>query len=306
MKIVKVIFSCIIFLAIVTAIFCSILYLKGNKEKKELTNTERKGTSGQYIKLSLGVTHYQLAGPDTGKVIIMVHGFSVPYYIWDGTYEYLVKQGFRVLRYDMYGRGYSDRPDVVYNQALYQNQLLDLIKQLHLKTPVSVAGVSFGGEVVTNFTCKYPELVNKAILVDPGYETKVPAEPQFLITFYEATHGDERASGQLSDFKYPERHPDWVKKYKVQMQHKGFRNAIVSTAYNFHNNGREDNTCLNSAHKQVLLIWGRQDHTVSIKYSDSIRSVLKCEFFPVDDAAHLPYIEQPEKVNTRMVEFLRK
>ena len=124
MKIVKVIFSSVIFLAILIAIFCSVLYFKGNKEKKELTGNERKGTSGQYIKLSGGITHYQLAGPDTGKVVILVHGFSVPYFIWDGTYEYLVKQGFRVLRYDMFGRGYSDRPNVVYNQALYQNHLL--------------------------------------------------------------------------------------------------------------------------------------------------------------------------------------
>ncbi|MDB5008803.1 MAG: cpo 2 [Mucilaginibacter sp.] len=306
MKIVKVIFSSIIFLAIVTAIFCSILYFKGNKEKTGLTDAERKETSGQYIKLSLGITHYQLEGPDTGKVIILVHGFSVPYFIWDGTYEYLVKQGFRVLRYDMYGRGYSDRPDAIYNQALYQDQLVDLINQLHLQTPVSIAGVSFGGEVVTNFTCKHPELVNKVILVDPGYETTVPAGPQFLTSFHEATHGDERASGQLSDFKYPERHPDWVKKYKVQMQYQGFRNAIVSTEYSYRNKGKDDNSCLNNAHKQVLLIWGEEDHTVPIKYSDSIRIVLKCEFFPVNDAAHLPFIEQADKVNAKIVEFLRK
>jgi alpha-beta hydrolase superfamily lysophospholipase len=40
-----------------------------------------------------------------GKVIILVHGFSVPYYIWDGTYDSLVKAGFHVIRYDEFGRG---------------------------------------------------------------------------------------------------------------------------------------------------------------------------------------------------------
>jgi pimeloyl-ACP methyl ester carboxylesterase len=306
MKILKLIFSTILFLLVVAAIFATILYWKGNKEKKELTDNERKGTQGQYIKLTRGTTHYQLDGPDTGKVIILVHGFSVPYYIWDGTYEYLVKQGFRVLRYDMYGRGYSDRPDVVYSQTLYQNQLLDLVKQLHLKTPVSLAGVSFGGGVISSFTCTHPELVDKVILVDPVYPFGVPSTPEIYSTYYEATHGDERANGQLEDFKYPQRHPDWVNKYLVQMQYKGFRNALVSTEYNFNYKGRETNTRLNGTHKPVLLIWGKEDHAVPFTYSDSIRSVLKVDFFPVDDAAHLPHIEQADKVNKKILNFLRK
>jgi pimeloyl-ACP methyl ester carboxylesterase len=306
MKILKVIFITILFLLVTSAIFFSILYLKGNTEKKDLTDSDRKGTPGSYIKLSFGVTHYQLAGPDTGKVVILVHGFSVPYYIWDGTYEYLVKQGFRVLRYDMYGRGFSDRPQAVYNQSFYQTQLLDLIKQLHLKTPVNLAGVSFGGEVITNFTCKYPGLINKVILIDPGYPPSIPPEAPFMTQYYEAVHADDRANGQLSDFKYPNRHPDWVAKYRVQMQYKGFRNAIVSTAYHYNYKGRESNICLNGAHKSVLLIWGKDDHTVPFNYSDSIRSVLKADFFPVDDAAHLPYIEQADKVNAKIASFLKE
>ena len=305
MKLLKVIINVVIFLVILITVFSSILYWKGNKEKKQLTDAERKGTTGQYIRLSQGVTHYQLNGNDTGKVVILLHGFSVPYYIWDGTYEYLVKQGFRVLRYDMYGRGYSDRPDVLYNKALYQTQLLDLIKQLRLKTPLNIVGVSFGGAVVTDFVCSHPDLISKVILIDPKYPSSVPSTPQIHTNYYEAIHGDERAESQLTDFKYPERHPGWVAKYRVQMQYKGFRNAIVSTMYNYNYNARESNTCLNGAHKPVLLIWGKEDHTVPFNYSDSIRSVLKVDFFAVDDAAHLPFIEQDGKVNQKIWEFLK-
>lgn len=306
MKLLKVIFTTILFLAVVASIYFVIIYRGSDKEKKVLTDADRKGTTGQYIKLSQGITHYQADGPDTGKVVILVHGFSVPYFIWDGTYEYLVKQGFRVVRYDQFGRGYSDRPDVVYNENLYLTQLADLIKQLHLKTPVNLAGVSHGGKVVTNFTCKHPELVNKVILVDPAYPSGAPSAPKLYTDYYEATHGDERATGQLADFKYPGRHPDWVNKYRPQMQYKGFRNALVSTMYNYNYNGRAANTCLNSTHKQVLLIWGKEDHTVPFNFSDSIRSVLKVDFFPVDDAGHLPYIEQADKVNAKIVEFLKR
>ena len=90
------------------------------------------------------------------------------------------------------------------------------------------------------------------------------------------------------------------------MRYKGFRNAIVSTEYNYNYNGRESNTCLNSTHKPVLLIWGKEDHTVPFQYSDSVRSILKVDFFPVDDAAHLPHIEQADKVNAKILAFLKE
>jgi pimeloyl-ACP methyl ester carboxylesterase len=305
MKIVKVICSTILFLILISVISLAVVYWKANKETRVLTDKDRQGTPGNYINLSLGVTHYQLTGPDTGEVIILIHGFSVPYYIWDANYNYLVNHGFRVLRYDLYGRGYSDRPDVVYNNAIYENQLLDLIKQLHLKTPANIIGVSFGALVAANFTSAHPELVNKVVLIDPAFKRPAPNQPQMVTNYYEATHGDNRANGQLTDFKYPARYPDWISKYRVEMQYKGFRNSLVSTMYHYDYKRKRAFAQLNATNKKVLLIWGSDDHTVPFTYSDSVRSVLKCDFFPIDDAAHLPNIEQAGKVNDRLVSFFR-
>lgn len=295
-----------IFLAGITTIILGGLYIFRNVEKKTLTQTERKKASGSFIQLQAGITHYQLAGPDTGQVVILLHGFSVPYYIWDGTFEYLVKHGYRVLRYDQYGRGYSDRPDSVYNSNLYFNQLTQLLQALHIKTPVNMAGISFGGMLVTSFTALHPEMVNKIILIDPGYETMMPDKPQCVVAYYETIHPLERAQSQLTDFKYPQNYPEWVKRYKVQMQYKGFTRALVSTMYNFEYDGHNNNKLLAAKHKPTLLIWGRDDKTVPYTISDSVRNVLHPEFFPVDDAGHLPYIEQAAKVNARILEFLKE
>lgn len=305
MKYFKILFVAFVFLASITTIILGGLYLFRNVEKKDLTDQDRKHAPGNFIKLKAGITHYQLAGPDTGQVVVLIHGFSVPYYIWDGTFEYLAKHGYRVLRYDQYGRGYSDRPDSVYNHDLYFNQLTQLLQALHLNTPVNLAGISFGARLATDFTCKFPAMVNKLILVDPGYETLMPDKPQCIVTYYETIHPRERAESQLTDFKYPERHPGWVDKYKVQMQYKGFTRALVSTMYNYPYNARASNTLLNTKHKSVLLIWGREDKTVPYNFSDSVRSVLHTDFFPVDDAGHLPYIEQAAKVNAKILAFLK-
>jgi pimeloyl-ACP methyl ester carboxylesterase len=305
MKILKVSIIIVIFLVGAASLILYGFYRYNNKETKTLTDADRKNISGSFIKLSQGVTHYQLEGPDSAEVIILVHGFSVPYYIWDGTYDYLVKKGYKVLRYDMYGRGYSDRPDVPYTQELYNTQLLNLINQLKLRGKINLAGVSFGGAVITNFTCSHPDLVGKVILVDPVYEQKKPASPQYFTLYNEAVNSDERANGQLTDFLYPKNHPEWVKRYLPQMGYKGFRNALVSTMYNYHQNGRQSNACLNSAGKNVLLIWGKADKTLPLRFSDSIRSVLKTDFFPVDDAAHLPMIEKADTVNAKIFSFLK-
>jgi len=305
MRYFRLIFFAVVFLTCINTVILTILYFVRNKENKVLTAADRKNVPGSFIRLKAGITHYQLSGPDTGKVVILLHGFSVPYYIWDGTYEYLTAHGYRVLRYDQYGRGYSDRPDSVYNNSFYFNQLNQLITALHIKTPVHLAGLSFGAGLATNFAAQYPQLVDKVVLIDPIYESLLPEQPEFFTRYYEVTHPNERAESQLNDFKYPNKHLDWVQRYRVQMQYKGFRNALVSTRYNYVYSGREANTQLNTRHKKVLLIWGRDDTTVPYTYSDSVRSVLNVEFYPVDDAGHLPYIEQAEKVNARILEFLK-
>ena len=88
-----------------------------------------------------GVTHYDVAGPDSGQRVMLVHGFSVPAYIWDSTVVALTGAGFRVARYDQFGRGYSDRPDVPYTPDLFDRQLLQLLDSLGWREPVSLVGL---------------------------------------------------------------------------------------------------------------------------------------------------------------------
>jgi pimeloyl-ACP methyl ester carboxylesterase len=306
MKIIKRLLVTIIVLLIFAAAALAIFYFHFDKENKVLTEETRKTTPGNFIELSAGFTHYELDGPDSGKVVILLHGFSVPYYIWKDTYEYLTEHGFRVLRYDQYGRGYSDKPDTVYNRQLYFDQLKELITRLELKQPVSLVGVSFGGKLAADFTNAYPDMVNKVVLIDPAYGDVKPKLPAFVTEYRETVFADDRAKGQLNDFKYPKKHPIWVQRYLPQMQYKGFRHSLISTMYNYEFNSREAYHQLGTKNKPVLLVWGKEDHTVTFNYSDSVRSVLTTEFLPVNDAGHLPYLEHPEIVNPALVTFLNK
>ena len=112
-------------------------------ETKELNDSTRKSASGSFVALSDGVTHYELGGPRDGHSVVLVHGFSVPYFIFDSTFEFLVNAGFRVLRYDLIGRGFSDRPNVDYDIHLFVRQLKDLLDALELKQ-IDLVGLSMG------------------------------------------------------------------------------------------------------------------------------------------------------------------
>ena len=169
MKLLKITLVSIVVILFIAFATGYILYIKNNTEVLTLDDAARKNVSGSFVQLTDGITHYELAGSDTGKVVVLVHGFSVPYYIWDSTFVKLVHEGYRVLRYDEFGRGFSDRPEKVYEAAFLRKQLEELLIKLNLSSVHAIAGLSFGGPVVTDFVVHHPTQVEKVILVDPFY-----------------------------------------------------------------------------------------------------------------------------------------
>ncbi len=59
-------------------IAATVAYFVRNPERSTLDAAEREGAEGRFVTLADGVTHYDVTGPDTGRVAVLVHGFSVP------------------------------------------------------------------------------------------------------------------------------------------------------------------------------------------------------------------------------------
>lgn len=301
----------IIYIAISIIVFAiAVLPVIRNSETETLSPESRKDAPGKFIDLPLGTTHYENLGPDTARTVLLVHGFSVPFYLWDPTFEALQKQGFHVIRFDAYGRGYSDRPDLVYDKELFSKQISDLLTALGISEPIDIVGVSMGAPVVSEYTVKHPEKVNKVILIDPVHEAvdisiiKAPLLGEYIMNAYFAPSLPGRQAG---DFYYPENYPGWSEKFKVQMKYKGFKRALLSTLRNYMN---EDKiltyTELGQLNKEVLLIWGEDDKKVPYEGNERIRKLVECDFLSVQEAGHIPHFEYPEVVNKRIIEFLNR
>ena len=278
-------------------------------ERRDLDDQARSRAPGSFVNLTHGRVHYELAGPDDGRLVVLVHGFSVPSFVWDPTFEELHSQGFRVLRYDLYGRGLSDRPDTAYDRALYVEQLHELLATLEVDDPVDLVGLSMGGPVIATFTDSYPESVAHLVLVDPfvgpvdAGVVAIPGLGEYLAVVFFASTLPKRLS---DDFYRPEKVPDWGERFREQMQYRGFRRALLRSLRQFM---AEDFTgtyaAVGSLGKPTLLVWGRQDRTVPFSENERIAGPLGAEFFVVEEAGHTPHIERPEIFEPKLVEFLR-
>jgi len=303
---------------VVLAAACVAFYIHFDQETFTLDDAARHGAEarafgGSYVRLPLGVTHYELAGPEDAQTVVLVHGFSVPYFIWDPAFDALKAAGFRVLRYDLLGRGWSDRPEARYDPALFDDQLTQLLSALKIHLPVDIACLSMGGPITANFAARHPENVRKLVFFDPAYgkertppwQVRTPLVGEFVMDVQIAPG---MASSQREDFVHPERYPEYFPKYATQMHYKGFRRAILSTIRNFLSQDSIGAYAqVGKSGKPVMLVWGRADITVPFAVSDEVRRAIpQAEFHAIDDAAHVPFYEHPEIVNPLLIEFLKR
>ena len=275
----------------------------------------RAAAPGDFVTLSDGVTHYQIGGgsADRATPVVLVHGFSVPFFVWDPTFAGLTAAGLPVLRYDLFGRGYSDRPRARYDIDLYDRQLVQLIRTLGLPEPVDFVGLSMGGAIAVGFADRHPALVRRLVLLDPAGLPmpgttgpgilKVPVLGEIVM----ATVGKRLMVGGLTgDFHDPAQLPELSRKYRAQMRYPGFLRALLSTirhgplqtmADAYERVGRDT--------RPVLLVWGTEDKTVPFELSETARATLPTAVFhAIHGAGHVPHLEQPDRINRLLIDFL--
>ena len=285
-------------------------------ETKELNDTTRQSAGGSFVALTDGITHYELGGNESGEAIVLVHGYSVPYFIFDPTFEFLCKSGFRVLRYDLFGRGFSDRPNTRYNVDLFLRQLADLLDALRFPRPVNLIGLSMGGPITATFTARRPELVKSLTLIDPAGARslsqtpmlkliKLPFMAEAILSF---TGGEFFVESNAKDFFDPKLVEQFKSRYRVQMQYKGFLRAMLSSTRNgMLESFIETYRQVGKMDKPVLLFWGRNDTTVPLEHSDDLRAAMpNVEFHIFENCGHIPHYEKPDEVNPVLLEFLKR
>ena len=297
------------FFVILFLVLAGVYYIL-DPEIKKLDETERKKLGGTYIDLSYGVTHYELTGPSNGKVVVLVHGGTVPLWTWDSQIKVLNDAGFRTLSYDKYGRGYSDRPGVTYDQQLYTNQLFELVDRLELTQKFDLIGLSLGGATAVNFTAQYPDRVQKLVLISPLIKNfRVPSVFQIPVIgeFTARVVGTRILIARFTSlFEDDPEFENYKARYVEQTTYKGFQRSLLSM---LRNDALGDYTNayknLGKQNRDILLVWGTEDKEVTREMIKSIRSFLpNVDFKPVEGLGHGLLFQEPEIISSLIIDFL--
>ncbi len=282
-------------------------------ESEEITDVVRSILPGNGVKLSDGTVYYQLEGSDSGELVVLIHGMSIPSFVWDLTWEMLEEEGFRVLRYDLFGRGYSDRPKLQHNIDLYVRQLAELLEALNLnRQKINLVGFSLGAAVAAAFAFAHPDLAKRICLIDPVHPADMPDAPSgiwkmFLkIKFLAVTVDQKVIDGLPYNFYCYEDFPDFEDQLSDQLQYKGSAAAITATLIDF------DYAALPEIFAEVgrlqipsCLIWGKEDQQADFATSEEFLNLIPdVQFHAIEESGHLSHYERPDLVNPILLEFL--
>ena len=108
---------------------------------------------------------YEICGE--GYPLFLIHGFGAKKEAWIAQIPDLSTH-FKVIMVDNRGAGKSERPDAEYTMEVFADDINSLMDHLGIDK-ANIAGWSLGGMIVQNFVLKYPERVNKIILINTNY-----------------------------------------------------------------------------------------------------------------------------------------
>lgn len=280
---------------------------------------------GAWAPLTQGNLYYRWYLPSeaksNGQTLVLVHGFSTPHFVWDGVLPFFLDAGYKVLVYDHFGRGYSERPTVDYNAQLYVQSLRELLDQQNLSQPVHLVGYSMGGAVVGHFTEAHADRVDTISLVAPaGFMTErssygslinIPLVAEWIGYMFAdrmlVSDITETEIAKISDPKAISR-AEFIVKVGRQMQHSGFVESLVSTMRHFNLfNGLASFTAVGKLNIPTLAIWGTDDATVPFMGSEKLlEAIPHSQLVAIEEGGHNITYMQPSIVGPAIANFLQK
>jgi pimeloyl-ACP methyl ester carboxylesterase len=161
----------------------------------------------QYIQTEPGLTFdVSTAGPATGPLVLMLHGFGVSRYLWDAQVEALGQAGYYTVAPNQRGYAAGARPDPAdhgkYRIDLLIADALSIVKALGDPACFHLAGHDWGGSLSWHIADQYPERLGSLTMLSRPH-------PQAFNAALTMPDGEQkRRSSHHSRFLDPQAGPD--------------------------------------------------------------------------------------------------
>lgn len=297
-------------IVLLVALVCAVP-LAAEWMRRPMSAARQGAAPGAFADLPQGRTHYRWSGREGDPIVVCVHGLSTPSFVFAATERSLVTLGFRVLTYDLFGRGYSARVAGRQNAAFFRTQLQDLLAHQGVTGPVTVLGFSMGGQIATDFAAR-DDRVERLILVAPSGLVEMPSR-NWVWTAPVIGDWLTRVFGGMALRRELVEHkslatviPDFEDRQAAETQMRGYLPALLSSrrhmlsrvALDEHRWVADDKT-------PVLAIWGTADPVIPRRaMSELARLNPTAEHVEIREAGHNLLQTHPTEVAAALQGFL--
>ena len=207
---------------------------------------------------------------------------------------------------DVVGYGESDKPKAAYDRAYFAAWLRDFFSVLEIQK-AHVVGNSQGGAIGLQFALENPEMVEKLVLVDSGALGDGMPTGAFIGMFWMNNFPSAAAGRWMSRYliaKPENNDPDYAA-YTVQVAKKPGGNNVFMQGRGAAVSAMEESE-LGRIEHQTLIIWGEDDNFFPVAYGEAAVQIMpNAKLHSIQDAGHLPFLDQPKVFNEVLLRFLR-
>lgn len=248
--------------------------------------------------------YYERGGQ--GPAVILLHGGNLDARMWDDQMPVLVKS-FTVIRYDIRPYGRSAGTEKGFSSV---EDLRALMDHLNVKT-ASLVGLSLGGRIAIDFALTYPDRVDRLVLMGPGLTGYAfnPNDETMKPILAKAREGDAAGAMDLW-LQHPMMAPAMSRpKVAARIREIAKDNLQVWRRLPV---GEQVPTPpaikrLGDVTAPTLIIVGQRDvpdiQAIAKLLQRDVKGA-RTEMIP--GAAHMPNMEDPERVNRLLLSFLRR
>ena len=262
-----------------------------------------------FVSIGDAKIYYETAG--SGMPLVMIHAGVADSRQWNNEFAEF-SQRYRVVRYDLRGYGKSEPAQ---GEFSHLSDLVSLLDALEIHDPLVVMGCSMGGGLAMDFALTHPSRVKALIMVGSGpsgLELDVPAPAKFAEVEKAFEAGDLDLVSELETqiwFDGTGRTPEQVnqpmRKLLYEMNRIALAHEVKQLGKRLPNTESPAFDRLKDLAIPVLIIVGSHDTAYILaaanymeEHIGSARKVI------IEDAAHLPNMDQPGEFQGIVKEFL--
>lgn len=250
------------------------------------------------------VAHVEVAGDPERPPMVLANSLGTDLRVWDALLP-AVEDRFRTIRYDKRGHGLTDMTPGPYTIDQLAGDLGDILDRLGVGGAI-VVGLSIGGMIAQRLASVRPDLVRALVLMDTAHKIGTDELWQARIDAVSASGIAAIADGVLERWftaGFRERRHDDVALWRNMLSRtpaEGYAGCCAAIR------DADLTDAARSVGVPTLCIAGDQDGATPPDLVRELSGLIPgARFASIEDAGHLPCVEQPEATAGAIRTFLR-